>query len=130
MPVISDIINQYIIYPEYYYKSYKIVETIRKKFIHLVLIVLRRTSWERHKSEPRLKIKNSTKTSKRQVFFSIVPEKPKGEPHWRAKTGTLWDFLTSNFSKYQNIEGEPLVTLKKLSKKFSQCRNKNGKGTL
>ena len=38
------------------------------------------TSWERHKSTPHLRLKNSTMTSKGQVFSSTVPEKPTTAP--------------------------------------------------
>ena len=50
-----------------------------------------RTSRERHKSAAYLRLKNSKRTKKCQVFFT-VPEKPKS---WTelARQGTLSDFF-------------------------------------
>ena len=55
---------------------------------------------EHHKSPPRLRLKNSKKTSRRQVISSAVPKKPKRGPNWCAKKGTLC-FNINSVAKYQ-----------------------------
>ena len=67
------------------------------------------TSRERPKSALYLRLKNSKRNSKSQVFSSTVPEKPKVGPNWRAKRGgTLWKFFTSIVAKHQKLKGDPL----------------------
>ena len=68
--------------------EYQILEFETK----LECVVINVTSRDRHKSTPYLRLKNSKRTSKCQVFFYSAPGALKG--------GTLLDFLTS-IVKYQ-----------------------------
>ena len=43
-----------------------------------------KTSRERHKLAPYLRLKNSKRTSKCQVFFYSIRKNPKVGPNWRA----------------------------------------------
>ena len=49
----------------------------------------------------------SSITSKCQVFFYSTQKNPKVEANWRAKRGTLSDFLTSIVAKHQKLKGRP-----------------------
>ena len=82
-----------------------------------------RTSRERHKSALYLRLKNSKRTSKCQVFFYSTRKTQKLNRIGAIKGGTLSDFLTSIVAKHQKkIEREPLE--EKFRKKVSQCRKK------
>ena len=76
------------------------------------------TSQERHTSAPYLRLKNSKKTSKWQVFFSKVTEKSEAGPNWRAKRGPFEHFQHPFCSKiFEKNERGPLETLKIFRKK-------------
>ena len=85
-----------------------------------------KTSRERHKSTRYLRLKNSKRTSKCQIFSFTVPKKPTSWTELArrgpastgplgAKRGIISDFSTLEF-------------LKKMEK--SQCRKKTGRGNL
>ena len=85
-------------------------------------------SRKRPKSATYLRLKNSKRTSKCQVFSFTTPEKFFEKSQWRKnlKRGTLWDFSTSILSQNsEKIEGGPFGEF--FSGKKSQCR-KNWKG--
>ena len=71
-------------------------------------------SRERHKSVPRLRLKCSKRTSKRQVLSSIVPGKLKGGPNWHIKRGNPLRFFNIHF---YNV-GIIFKKLKGLNKNF------------
>ena len=95
-----------------------------------------------------LKLKNSKRSSKRQIFSSIGPKKPKGGPNRRAgrenlilrqkifilknlnaensKRGTLWAFQHPFCRKISKIQGD----IQEFSKKDSQSRKKIDQGDL
>ena len=72
--------------------------------------VLKKTSRERHKSAPYLRLKNSKRhESVKKLKVNLTKRvsnsrKPKRRS-WRAKRGILLHFLTSIVAKHQNIEG-------------------------
>ena len=84
--------------------------------------IQQKTSRERHKSAPYLKLKNSKKTSKCQVFSSKVPEKPKSYPKIPNRFRAISDFNINSVAKYQKNERDLLKAKK--SKKVAQCRKK------
>ena len=63
------------------------------------------TSRERLKSAQYLRLKNSNRTSKGQVFFYSTRKTQKLNRIGGAKGGTLSDFSTSIVAKHQKIEG-------------------------
>ena len=65
-------------------------------------------SRERHASAPYLRLKNSKRTSKCQVFFFTVPEAPKS---W-TELASRW--LSQNIKK---LDGGPFEVIKNFSKK-------------
>ena len=76
------------------------------------------TSRERHKSAPYLRLKNSKRTSKCQVFFA-VPKKPKNCSEltrrgpasagpWGAKRGDLFGFLNIYGCKHKKLREGPI----------------------
>ena len=85
------------------------------------------TSRERHKSAPYLRLKNSKRMSKCQVFSSTVPEKPKSWCELALKVRTPPDFLTSIVAKHQKTEGG-LLRKKRLSKKSLTMPTKAERG--
>ena len=78
--------------------------------IEFVYSVKSETTRDRHKQAPYLRLKNSKRTSKCQIFFcsawkcQVFFYSTKVEPNWRAKRGTLSDFLTSIAVKYQILK--------------------------
>ena len=87
-----------------------------------------KTSRDRPKSAPYLRLKNSTKTSKCQVFSFTVPETPKS-----------WTELARPFDIFQHpfcceiskkLKGNPLKTLSNFSEKKSHNAEKTERGTL
>ena len=86
----------------------------------IVFIVLKQTGNGRSRRPP-LKAKNSKRTSKCQIFFSTVPEKPKGGLNWHAKRGTFIYYpLCCKISK--KLKGDPLETFKNFRKKKRKMR--------
>ena len=84
------------------------------------------TSRVRHKSASRLRLKNSQRISRREVFSSIVPEKPGGGSTWRAeRVDHLGFFLPWILSQsIKKLKGDPLRHLKNFEK-VSQHRKKS-----
>ena len=72
-----------------------------------------KTSRERHKSAPYLRLKHSKRTSKCQVFSFTIPENPKVAPNWRAEKPTLSDFSNISVAKHQkNWRWDPSKSFK------------------
>ena len=68
---------------------------------------------------------------KRQIFSSTVPEKAKRGANWRAKRGTLWDFLTSiMLQNIGKIEAEILWRHEQFSKKKFHAEKKLKRGVI
>ena len=78
-------------------------------------------SWARHKSARYLRLKNSKRTSKCQVFSFTVPEKPKS---W-TELVRFGFFNIQSVAKYQKNEGVPFEG-KKISKIPQSRKNWNG----
>ena len=73
------------------------------------------TSWERHKSAPCLRLKNSKRTVK---YSFTIPKKP----NWR-RIGPLSEFSIFLSRDIKKIEGGPFEHIDIFFRKqFSQCR--------
>ena len=73
-----------------------------------------KTSLQRHKSAPYLRLKNDKSTLKCQIFLSTVLKKNKRGPNcltrgiWRAKREDSFGFLNIHCFKISKIEGRTL----------------------
>ena len=86
-----------------------------------------RTRLKGYIGTPRKAIKNSTRTSKCQVFSSRVPKKPKRDR--TGAPGALWDLLTSILlQNIKKLKGNPLESLKNCQNKISQRQKKSKRG--
>ena len=111
--------------------------TLWKKLTRDYLSHSRQISRERYKSAPYLRLKNSKKTSKCQIFSFTVPKKakswtefvhrrPASADPWRATRGDFFGFFTISVAKHQKIEGGPFGFFSEVS----QCRKKLKGGIL
>ena len=85
-----------------------------------------RTSRERHKSAPYLRLKNSKRTFNCQVTFYSSPKTQKLDRADALKEGTLSDFSTSILlQNIKQIEGEPFGDIKIFRKQNLQFLLRN-----
>ena len=96
----------------------------------------KKTSRERQKSAPYLRLKNSKRTLKCQVFSFTVQEKPKRRTKLArrdqlardpgALKGDPLGIFNSSVAKHQKIEGGPLEEIKNFSKKSHNAKKLKG----
>ena len=107
---------------DYYFQwpqKFGFISISPKTTLSPVLDFVKRTNRELQKSAPYLRLKNSKRTWKCQVFFYSTQKNPKVGSNWRA--GTLWEFPIFLSENIEKIEGGPFEDIKNF-RKVSQCR--------
>ena len=74
-----------------------------------------KTSRERYKSAPYLRLKIAKGLQSVKYSFLQYPKNPEVGPNWRAKKGDSIVFFNTSVANIKRIEGDPLKTFRKKS---------------